>query len=63
MKESAVMQQDREDMIRRARRMTPQERLGAFFRHSRLITELYLAGVRYRAGRGSRSRKSRAKRR
>ena len=63
MKESAVMRRDREDMIRRARRMTPEERLAAFFHHSRLITELYLAGVRYRAGRGSRSRKHRAKRR
>lgn len=63
MKESAVMRRDRKDMIRRARRMTPEARLVAFFHHSRLITELYLAGVRDRAGRGSRSRKHRANRR
>ena len=56
------MQQDREAMIRRARRLRPEERLVAFFHHARLITELSLAGERYRAGHLARSRKNRAKR-
>ena len=63
MKQSAMMRRDREELIRRARRMTPEERLVAFVRHSRLMTEMYRAGVRYRAKRALPSRKNRAKRR
>ena len=36
-------------MIRRCQRMTPEERLVAFAAHSQLVTQLYLAGVKYRA--------------
>lgn len=48
MTRSAIIQQDYEDMVRRSRRMTPEERLVAFFHHSQLIHQLYQAGARYR---------------
>lgn len=63
MTQSKLMQRDREDLIRIAKRMMPEERLVAFFNHSRLLTRMYLAGVRYRAKRDAQSRKRRAKRR
>ena len=63
MRRSAVMRRDREEMIRRARRMTPEERLEAFLHHSELLAQMYQAGVRYRAERPSlRTRKRRSKR-
>ena len=63
MKQSALMRRDREELIRSAKRMTPEERLVTFFNHSRLLTQMYLAGVRYRAKRDAQSRKKRAKKR
>ena len=63
MKQSALMRRDREELIRRVERMSPEERLVAFFNHSRLLTQMYLAGARYRAKRDAQSRKKRAKKR
>ena len=62
MRRSAVMRRDREEMIRRARSMTPEERLVAFYHHARLVTKFYLAGERFRARQRLRSRKPRTQR-
>lgn len=51
MEESAIIREDREEMIRRCQRMTPEERLAAFAAHSQLMAQLHQAGVKYRAGR------------
>lgn len=39
---------DLERTISLSKRMKPEERLAAHFYHSRLIHQIYLAGVRYR---------------
>ena len=57
MKRSVIAQKEREDMIQRCQRMTPEERLVAFAAHSQLMTQLYYAGVQYRARRSSSKRK------
>lgn len=49
MNKSKLLQQDRDNLVARAKRMTPEERLTAFFHHSQLIYQLYQAGVKYRA--------------
>lgn len=48
---SKIIQEDREDLIRLCKAMTPEERLVAFYNHSRLIcavnqkgTQLFLRG-------------------
>ena len=51
MNASAIIQEDREELIRRCQRMTPEERLAAFAAHSQLMAQLPHAGVKYRAGR------------
>ena len=63
MKQSAIIREDREEMIRRCRRMTPEERLAAFAAHSEMVTQLYLAGVKYRARQAVSSKRKRARRR
>ena len=60
MNASVIIQEDREELIRRCQRMTPEERLAAFAAHSQLMAQLHQAGVKYRAGR---SRPSHRKRR
>ena len=49
MSESELMRREHEEMTARHRRMTPEERLVAFFHHSQLVYQLYRAGVTYRA--------------
>jgi hypothetical protein len=49
MSTSELMRQDHEAMRALHRRMTPEERLVAFFRHSQLVYQLYQAGARHRA--------------
>lgn len=51
MKRSAIVQQDREDLVLRSQRMTPEERLVAYVYHSQFMHQMYQAGVQYRAGR------------
>jgi len=51
MMQSAIIQQDHEDMARRLRRMTPEERLVAYANHAQLMNQMYQAGVQYRKGR------------
>jgi hypothetical protein len=46
---SAVLQHDREEILALSRRLTPEERLVAYYHHSRLIAQMYQAGVRARA--------------
>ena len=60
MRQSAIIRQDRADLIRRARRMTPEERLEAFVRHTKLINQVYEAGVKYRASRLTSSKRKRS---
>ena len=48
MKKSDILQKDRDSLVLLSKRMTPEERLVAFFHHSRLVHQLYQAGVRYR---------------
>ena len=50
MNTSEILQKDHEDMIALYQRMTPEERLLAFFHHSQLTHQMYRAGVRYRLG-------------
>ncbi|MDP3723841.1 MAG: hypothetical protein Q8R91_10180 [Candidatus Omnitrophota bacterium] len=50
MRRSAIIQQDHEDMVRRSRRMTPEERLVAYANHAQLMNQMYQAGVQYRKG-------------
>jgi len=49
MKKSEILQKDRDGLVLLAKRMTPEERLTAFFHHSRLIHQLYQTGLRYRS--------------
>jgi len=49
MSTSELMRQDHEAMLACSRRMTPEERLVAFFHHSQLVYQLYRAGAAYRA--------------
>jgi hypothetical protein len=41
---SLLARQAREERLEQERRMTPEERVLAFMHHSRLMTQLYLAG-------------------
>ena len=50
MNPSEILQKDHEDLIVLYQRMTPEERLLAFFHHSQLTYQMYRAGVRYRLG-------------
>lgn len=50
MNTSEILQKDHEDMLRLYQRMSPEERLIAFFHHAQLTHQMYQAGVRYRAG-------------
>ena len=45
---SEILEKDHEDLIALYKRMSPEERLVAFFNHSRLIGEVYQAGLTYR---------------
>lgn len=45
---SKVLQQDHEDIIALHRAMKPEERLIAFFNHSKLIQQLHQSGINYR---------------
>jgi hypothetical protein len=49
MRRSTLMQRDRAELIRRARRMRPEERLVAFLHHCELLAQMAQAGVRDRA--------------
>ncbi|HKQ84462.1 MAG TPA: hypothetical protein VJS42_19850 [Steroidobacteraceae bacterium] len=46
---SKLAQHASRELIEAARKLTPEQRLAAFFEHSRLMTQLYLAGQRQRA--------------
>ena len=46
---SKVLQKDHEELALLAGKMTPEERLTAFFNHSRLVGEMYRAGLSHRA--------------
>ena len=41
--DSRILQQDRKDLIQLNRALSPQERLEAFYHHSRLLSQLSLA--------------------
>ena len=45
---SALRQKDHEDLIRIHKKMTPEERLIAFYNHSRLMAQIYQAGIQSR---------------
>lgn len=66
MNKSDILQQDHEQMVSLCKRMTPQERLLAYLRHSQLITQIYQAGIRYRsrpvASSGQKTRSTRGER-
>lgn len=53
---SKILQQDQDDLIRISKSMTPEERLEAFYNHSQLMTQVYLAGSKFR-NQASRSNK------
>lgn len=54
-KDSKILREDWKDLIRLAKRMSPEQRLVAFSNHSQLIGQIYQAGVSYR-GKGIRQR-------
>jgi len=41
---SAILQQDRDDLIKLNRSLSPEERLVAFYHHSQLLIQLSLVG-------------------
>jgi hypothetical protein len=43
--ESKLALQQKEELFRAARRLTPEQRLNAYLVHCRLVTGLYQAGV------------------
>ena len=47
-KGSKILQKDHESAALLSERMTPEERLIAYFYHSQLLSEIYRAGVNYR---------------
>jgi len=51
--QSKLAQQARRALVAATQRLTPEQRLEAFLAHSRLLTELYLAGEKLR-NRGAR---------
>ncbi|MBI3010204.1 MAG: hypothetical protein HYY57_04395 [Candidatus Omnitrophica bacterium] len=57
MKKSKILQKDHEAILLLYRRMKPEERLVAYFNHSQLVNQIYLAGVNYRASFSSQSKK------
>lgn len=63
MRRSRMLESDREDLIARCRRLSPEARLTAFFRHSQLMHEMYRAGASYRAGALASPKKRRGQRR
>jgi hypothetical protein len=46
--ESKLANQSRQALLEAAKRMTPEERLRAFIRHNKLVTQLAEAGKRAR---------------
>ena len=52
---SKILAEDHQDLIKLSQAMTPEERLLAFYNHSRLVHQLY------QAGEAMRSRSSRVK--
>ena len=55
MQESAIRKQGHKAIVALHKRMKPEERLVAYFNQSRLIYQLYLAGVKYRSEQSSKS--------
>ena len=51
MRRLTILQKEREALVQRLKRMTPEERLTAYARHSQLMHRMYQAGVKHRAGR------------
>jgi hypothetical protein len=47
--ESKVGKEAERALVEATQRLTPEERLHAFVRHCRLVTQLYAAGARMRA--------------
>jgi hypothetical protein len=47
--ESKLAKQAKLDLVALTQSMTPEQRLEAFLAHSRLMTELYLAGEQIRS--------------
>ncbi len=46
---SKLADESRRSLLAEAKRLTPEERLKAFARHSKLVTELYIAGKHSRS--------------
>jgi len=47
---SKLAQETTRALVAQTQRLTPEQRLEAFLAHSRLLTELYLAGQKSRPG-------------
>ena len=45
---SKILQKDQDDLIKLSQKMTPEERLVAFFNHSHLMSKIQKAGQRAR---------------
>jgi hypothetical protein len=63
MSTSEILQKDHEDLITLCQRMKPEERLAAFFHHSQLVQQMHRAGIRYRSGPESSSKRDGADKR
>lgn len=57
MKPSAIARKNYQEMIARAKRMTPEERLMAYLSHNQLIAQLHQAGARYRTEHAARRKR------
>lgn len=49
MSHAGLLQEDRDELVALAKRLTPNERLGAHLEHSQLMAEIYRAGAKHRA--------------
>ncbi len=49
MSQADMLQKDREELIALSKRLTPEERLAAHYEHSRLLAQMYQAGVKHRS--------------
>ena len=46
---SEILRKDRDGILLISKRMTPEQRVVAFFNHSQFVNQIYLAGLDYRA--------------
>lgn len=49
MNKSSLLQKNHDELVALNKKMTPKERLVAFFNHSQLVSRLFEAGAKFRS--------------